>query len=60
MRLVVATAGGWLAIETLGLGLNGMFAAIAAGLAVYGCLIGGALLVAPWRERRRYALAKPS
>ena len=60
VRLVGATAGGWLAIETLGLGLNGMFAAIAAGLAVYGCLIGGALLVAPWRERRRYALAKPS
>jgi putative MATE family efflux protein len=51
-RLIVAAGGGWLAVEKLGLGLDGVFAAIAASLAVYGCLIGGTLLVAPWKSRR--------
>lgn len=50
-RLVVAAGGGWLAIDQLGLGLNGVFAAIAASLIVYGALIGGALLLKPWRAR---------
>ena len=35
----------------LGLGLPGVFAAIAASLIVYGLLIGGALLLKPWRAR---------
>jgi putative MATE family efflux protein len=52
-RLVVTTAGGWLAVEKLGLGLGGLFAAIAVGMTTYGCLIAGPLLVAPWRSRRR-------
>jgi len=52
VRLVVATAGGWLAVEWLGLGLDGVFAAIAAGLTAYGCLIAGGLLVRPWRSPR--------
>jgi Na+-driven multidrug efflux pump len=47
-RMIIATAGGWLAIEKLGFGLNGVFAAIAAGMAVYGCVIAGPLLVRPW------------
>ena len=51
VRMIVATAGGWFAIEKMGLGLDGVFSAIAAGLAVYGCLIGGSLLVRPWRAR---------
>ncbi len=51
LRMVVATAGGWFAIESMGLGLNGVFAAIAASLAVYGCLIGGSLLIRPWGAR---------
>ena len=51
-RPVVAAAGGWLAVETLGLGLDGLFAAIALGMLVYGGLIAGALLVAPWRSMR--------
>lgn len=51
-RMVVATAGGWLAVETLGMGLDGVFAAIAAGMAAYGCLIAGSLLAAPWGRRR--------
>jgi putative MATE family efflux protein len=51
VRMIVATAGGWLAIEQMGLGLDGVFLAIAAGLTVYGCLIAGSLLVRPWRAR---------
>jgi putative MATE family efflux protein len=50
-RLVVAAGGGWFAIEQLGLGLHGVFAAIAASLIVYGASIGGALLLKPWRAR---------
>jgi putative MATE family efflux protein len=52
-RLLVAAGGGWLAIEQFGLGLGGVFAAIAASLVVYGGLIAGTLLVRPWRARRR-------
>src|SRR5213079_2382686 len=52
-RLLVAAGGGWLAIEQFGLGLSGVFTAIAASLVVYGTLIAGTLLVAPWRARRR-------
>lgn len=51
-RLAVAAGGGWIAIEKMGLGLEGVFAAIAASLAVYGLLIAGALLLFPWRLRR--------
>lgn len=50
-RLAVAAGGGWLASEKLGLGLDGVFAAIALSLVVYGGLIAGALLIAPWRGR---------
>jgi hypothetical protein len=49
--MIVATAGGWFAVERLGLGLDGVFAAIAASLAIYGGLIGGTLLTRPWRGR---------
>ncbi|MFI5002790.1 MAG: MATE family efflux transporter [Reyranellales bacterium] len=51
-RLVVATAGGWFAVDKMGLGVGGVFTAIAAGMIVYGCLIAGHLLLAPWRSRR--------
>ena len=50
-RMVVATTGGWLAVETWGFGLDGLFIAIAAGVAAYGLLIAGPLLIAPWRSR---------
>lgn len=53
VRMVITTAGGWFAVEKLGLGLDGVFAAIALGLAAYGCLIAGSLLVAPWEAKRR-------
>ncbi len=50
-RLVVTAAGGWFAVEWLGWELDGVFAAIAAGIVAYGCLIAGSLLVAPWRGK---------
>ncbi|WP_296338592.1 MATE family efflux transporter [Reyranella sp.] len=49
VRVAVATAGGWFAVEHMGLGLDGVFTAMAAGMAVYGCAIAGPLLVRPWR-----------
>ena len=52
VRVAVATAGGWFAVEKLGMGLDGVFAAMAVGMVVYGCLIAGSLLVAPWRSMR--------
>jgi Na+-driven multidrug efflux pump len=51
-RLAVASAGGWFAIEKTGLGLDGVFMAIAASLAIYGLLIAGALFLFPWKSRR--------
>ena len=50
-RMAVAVSGGWLAIETLGWGLHGVFIAITAGLIVYGVTISGALLLRPWKAR---------
>lgn len=50
-RLAIAAGGGWFAIERLSLGLEGVFGAIAASLIVYGGLIAGTLLLAPWRSR---------
>ena len=51
LRMIAATGGGWCAIEILGWGLDGVFAAIAASLVAYGGLIAGALFVRPWRAR---------
>ncbi len=48
VRVAVATAGGWFAVEHMGSGLEGVFAAMAAGMAVYGCAIAVPLLVRPW------------
>lgn len=50
-RLIVATLGGWFAIETLGWGLPGVFTAIAVGMITFGSLIAGPLLFHPWRAR---------
>jgi Na+-driven multidrug efflux pump len=50
-RLVIAAGGGWFAVERLSLGLEGVFGAIAASLIVYGGLIAGSLLLAPWRAK---------
>ena len=48
-RMLVATAGGWFAMEQLGLGLNGVFWAMAVSLVLYGATIALPLLVRPWR-----------
>jgi len=52
-RMIVATAGGWFAVERLGLGLDGVFAAIAAGIILFGTMIAGPLLIKPWGPKRR-------
>jgi Na+-driven multidrug efflux pump len=52
VRQGLVSAGGWLVVERLGLGLNGVFAVLAAGMIVYGCLIAGPLLIRPWGSRR--------
>jgi len=51
-RLIVATAGGWFAVERLGWGLDGVFIAIAAGIILFGAMIAGPLLVKPWGPKR--------
>ena len=51
-RMAVATLGGWLAVEKFGLGLDGVFTAIAVGIIVFGGLIAGPLLVKPWGPKR--------
>ncbi len=51
-RLVVATVGGWTAVEVLGWGLAGVYVAVAAGMITFGSLIGGPLLIRPWGPRR--------
>lgn len=50
-RMVVTIVGGWFAVR-VELGLDGVFVAIAAGMAVYGCSNSVALLAAPWRAER--------
>jgi putative MATE family efflux protein len=52
IRQGLVSAGGWLAVERLELGLNGVFAVLGAGMIVYGCLIAGPLLIRPWASRR--------
>lgn len=51
-RLIVATVGGWFAVEILGWGLAGVFTAIAVGMVCFGLLIAGPLVLSPWKPRR--------
>lgn len=51
LRMAATIGGGWLAVEKFGLGLEGVFAAIAVGMAVYGGLMAGVLLLKPWGPR---------
>ena len=53
-RMAVATLGGWLAVDKLGLGLDGVFTAIAIGIIAFGTLIAGPLLVKPWGPKRSH------
>ncbi len=62
-RMLVATIGGWFAIDILGLGLDGVFWAIAVGMVAFGAMIAGPLLLKPWgpkRARGRGKLAFPT
>jgi putative MATE family efflux protein len=62
-RMAVAIAGGWLAIERFGAGLDGVFVAIAVGMITFGVLIAGPLVLKPWgpkRVRTRGKLAFPT
>jgi len=58
-RLIVATLGGWFAVEILGWGLAGVFTAIAVGMVCFGSLIAGPLVLRPWGPRRVKLFAKP-
>jgi Na+-driven multidrug efflux pump len=58
-RLIVATVGGWFAVEILGWGLAGVFTAIAVGMVCFGGLIAGPLVLRPWRPRRVKLFPKP-
>jgi Na+-driven multidrug efflux pump len=50
-RMMTATIAGWIVVEKTGLGLNGVFGAIALSIIVYGGWIGGSLLLRPWRKK---------
>jgi putative MATE family efflux protein len=50
VRVLIVTIGSWLAVEMLGFGLDGIFAAIALATTIYGGAIAGALLLRPWRS----------
>ncbi|HYB43182.1 MAG TPA: MATE family efflux transporter, partial [Candidatus Methylomirabilis sp.] len=49
-RLVIAALGGWLAAHWLGAGLVGVFAAMAAALAVFGSTMALAVRLGAWRS----------
>ena len=51
LRMIATILAGWLAVEKFDLGLEGVFAAIAVGMAIYGGLMAGLLLLAPWGPR---------
>jgi len=46
-RLVVAGAGGWLAMRA-GVGLTGLFGVMAAALVIFGSVVGGAVALGAW------------
>jgi len=51
-RLLLAAVGGWLASRWLGLGLPGVFAAVALALVVFGGTVGLAVKLGAWRRSR--------
>jgi Na+-driven multidrug efflux pump len=50
-RMITAIVAGWIVVEKTSFGVDGVFAAIALGIIVYGCWIAGSLLFTPWREK---------
>lgn len=55
-RLLIAAAGGWIAIHWLGGGLAALFAVIAVALVVYGAAVAVAIKAGAWPEVRAEAL----
>lgn len=51
LRFAITAAGSWLAVDTFGFGLDGLFAVLALGLVCYGGLIAGMLLLRPWQPK---------
>jgi MATE family, multidrug efflux pump len=49
LRMIVAGAGGWLAVHRLGAGLDGLFAVLAVALAVFGVTNALAVRLGAWR-----------
>jgi putative MATE family efflux protein len=49
LRLVIAGTGGWLAVDRLGAGLDGIFVALAVALVVFGSTIALAVRFGAWR-----------
>jgi len=47
-RLVVAGAGGWVAMRVGGAGLTGLFAVMAAALVIFGGIVSGAIALGAW------------
>lgn len=50
-RIALATGGGWLLGDVLGLGLDGQFIAVAAGITAYGGVIASSVRPGVWRAR---------
>jgi putative MATE family efflux protein len=59
-RMAIATGGGWFAVDRLGMGLDGVFTAIAVGMIAFGSLIAGPLLLVPWGPKGQAGRAKLS
>ncbi len=53
VRFVVSVGGAYLAVRQFGMGLEGIFACIATGMLLYGCITAGALYAGTWRPRVR-------
>ena len=50
-RIGLAVAGGWLLGDVLGMGLDGQFIAVAAGITAYGAVIASSVRPGVWRAR---------
>ena len=60
-RLVVAGAGGWIAVRAGGVGLSGLFGVMAVALVVFGAIVAGAIMLGAWEAGpgRRAVLTAP-
>ena len=60
-RLVVAGAGGWIAVRAGGVGLSGLFGVMAVALVVFGAIVAGAIMLGAWETgpERRAVLTAP-